>query len=178
MMMTRSSSRAISGKFIKDVFEDPCIAQCIVKHLGQLHEDPSAIFASLKAFAGVSGDARFREAIEPAITFAGYRKWVNQWEDHSITIADKFRYQSIGITNSIYLIKLIQDLDKVMSTHYKRMCDFMKSHKQLVLASGDVNDDMYQAIFRLVGTLPGFKDEGRLFIKEFYPLKAQPWMKI
>ena len=63
-MMTRSSSRAISGKFIKDVLEDPCIAQCIVKHLGQLHEDPSAIFALLKAFVGVTGDARFREAIE------------------------------------------------------------------------------------------------------------------
>ena len=53
-----------------------------------------------------------------------------------------------------------------MSTQYKRMCDFMKSHKQ----SGD--DNMYQAIFRLVvpfliEPFPASK-KGRLFIKEFY----------
>jgi hypothetical protein len=33
---------------------------------------------------------------------------------------------------------------------------------------------MYDLMIRMVGKLPEFEDDGRLFIKEFFPLKVQP----
>tara|TARA_B110000971_G_scaffold209603_1_gene235930 strand:- start:747 stop:1274 length:528 start_codon:yes stop_codon:yes gene_type:complete len=174
-MMTRSSSRATSGKMIKDVIEDPCIAQCIAQQLLQLDdEDPSAIFAALKAFGGVSNDARFREAIEPEITIAWYRKWFKDWTINTMNITAKLRFQAIGIVNANKLRKLIQESDKERTAQYKQMCAFMIRHKRVAIELGDDNDYMYDLMFRLVGELPEFEHDGRLFIKEFFPLKIQP----
>jgi hypothetical protein len=174
-MMTRSSSRAASGKMIKDTIEDPCIAQCIAKQLLRLDdEDPSAIFAALKAFGGVSSDARFREAIEPEITIAWYRKWCKDWTIKTLNITAKLQFQAIGIVNANELIKLIQELNKERAAQYKQMCAFMIRHKRVAIELGDHNDYMYDLMFRLVGELPEFEHDGRLFIKEFFPLKVQP----
>lgn len=174
-MMTRSSSRAASGKMIKDVLEDPCIAQCIAKQLGRLaDDDPSAIFASLKAFGEVSSDARFREAVEPEITIAWYRKWSKDWAANTMNITEKLQFQAIGIVNANELLKLIQESDKKIAAQFKQMCAFMIRHKRVAIELGDDDDSMYDLMIRMVGKLPEFEDDGRLFIKEFFPLKVQP----
>jgi hypothetical protein len=171
-MKTRSQTRSDR---IKIVLEDPCVAQCIAKHLLTIST------STLRSFASISKDPRFHEAIEPQIRIAQYNEWMRNWFDKQIGSAQAIVEESQDImgnththsqhaTQATLLRNLIHHYDAVCLIELNDICSFMIKHKDLVWNSSESELNVIKhRVSTFVDTLPSFKEQGSLFLKEIFP---------
>ena len=164
---------------IMDVLENPCVAQCIAKHIAKGTDKVSDRITSLLTFAALSNDARFHEAIEPEIRAAQCVHWMVDWADKLQYYSTSVRKETVIIIANRDIVKLrecIQNVDKVKIVFMKEMCDFVRRHKETVQKNDEVNQWFNNIFYNLISEQSerhlDFRDEGRLFLEEIFPLKA------
>jgi tetraacyldisaccharide-1-P 4'-kinase len=161
-----------------DVLENPCVAQCIAKHIGKGSTNGSERVASLLAFAAISNDARFHEAIEPEIRAAQYLNWLIDWAENLKNYSTSMRKETEIIIANRDIVKLrecIQTVDKNMCLQMKEMCAFARRHQETARRSEEVksmlNHVFHDLIVNQSARLSEFHDEGCLFVEEMFKNK-------
>jgi hypothetical protein len=191
-MMTRSGARAVTGAFVKDVLENPCIAQCITKHIlnsrngMSLYEEGTKegvweacgdddVCKTLFSFSCISKDARFHEAIEPSVRRARYRYFLRQWisvfQVRSKSYWDQEAQMRIRMMNGYGFVTMTYAVANLMeqrngefAVHMKKLTDFMRNNIDLMCENPRFKVVMCLKIIEMMDQLPDFKDEGFEFL--------------
>ena len=181
----------MDGEFIKEVLENPCVAQCIVKHI--FANAPSAkefgaynktdVISDVEqcktffAFAAISKDERFQEAITPVKQRAQFRMYVRDWiqEFKLTTKYYKDLEESIirdspsffDMDNSV-IHNMIHERDAEFVDHMLDFCDYMRCQSAILMEDSIFSRVVHEKIVEMMDDLPDFYEGGSLFLKDVY----------
>ena len=180
----------MASKFVKEVIEIPCVAQCIVEHIFKTDSTENLLWSehytelqdhlddeackTLFAFSVISKDERFCESISPTVHRARFRCFFRRWVNVFQVRAKSYYDQENVIWGRFFepivsyaVENLLEQRDEEFTIHMQKLCDFARKNRNFLLEENELKVVVFRKVEEMMDILPDFYDDGRAFLASF-----------